>query len=70
MSNKEHSFQLILKVDDKMVATRQATVTEFNDNIIYSLRLNQLMKDMCGLIEAALRERSIEKVFEYRESGF
>lgn len=70
MSNKEHNFQLILKLDDKVVATRQATVTEFNDNIIYSLRLNQLMKDMCALIEEALRDKSITKCFEYREGGF
>lgn len=59
MSNKPHGFLLVLKMDDKTIASRNFTVTEFNDNVIYSLKLNDLMKQMGALITDALKDRSV-----------
>jgi hypothetical protein len=62
MPNTPHDFLITLKMDDKIIATRNISVTEYNDNIIYSLRLNQLMKDMSALLEDALKENDIKRI--------
>lgn len=69
MANTTHDFLLTLKMDDKIIATRNINVTEYNDNIIYSLRLNQLMKDMCSLLEEALKENDIERIDDMLARG-
>ena len=63
MANTGHNFLLTLKMDGKTIATRNVTVTEFNDNVIYSLRLNKLMTDMGVLITDALRDKSITEAY-------
>ena len=57
--NKEHNFLVTLKMDGKIIATRNTTVTEYNDDVIYSLRLNQLMNEMSDLITEALKDKSV-----------
>lgn len=69
MANKGHNFLLTLKMDGKTIATRNVTVTEFNDNVIYSLRLNRLMNDMGELIVDALRDKSVTEAFRLLERG-
>ena len=69
MPNKGHNFLLTLKMDGKTIATRNVTVTEFNDNVTYSLRLNQLMNDMGKLITDAMRDKSISDAFRLLERG-
>ena len=69
MANKGHNFLITLKMDGKTIATRNVAVTEFNDNVIYSLRLNQLMNDMGGLIVEALRDKSVTEAFRLLERG-
>lgn len=59
MTNKPHNFLLILKMDDKTIASRNFAVSEYNDNFIYSLKLNDLMKQMGALITEALKDKSI-----------
>jgi len=59
--NKEHNFQLILRVDNKTIATRNEKFVEYNEDVIYSLRLNSLMKSLCEEIATALKDSSIEQ---------
>lgn len=63
MANTGHNFLITLKMDGKTIATRNVAVTEFNDNVIYSLRLNQLMNDCGKLITDALRDKSITEAY-------
>lgn len=70
MANKEHNFLLTLKMDGKTIATRNVSVDEYNDNVIYSLRLNQLMNDCCRLITDVLRDKSITEAFRLLDRGF
>ena len=44
--NKEHNFLITLKMDGKTIATRNTKVVEVNEHVIYSLRLNKLMKQL------------------------
>lgn len=67
--NKEHNFLLTLKMDGKTIASRNTKVVEYNDNVIYSLRLNQLMIEMSNLIEEALKDNSIKEVDRLLERG-
>lgn len=69
MSNKGHNFLLTLKMDGKTIATRNVAVTEYNDNVTYSLRLNQLMNDMGRLITDAMRDKSITDAFRLLDKG-
>jgi len=46
-------------MDGKIIATRNTEVVEYNDNVIYSLRLNQLMTEMGELITEAMKDKSI-----------
>lgn len=75
MSNVPHNFLLTLKMDGNTIATRNVSVTEFNDNVIYSLRLNQLMNEMGKLITDALRDKSISEAYrllpksQYQNAG-
>ncbi len=63
MANAGHNFLLTLKMDGHTIATRNVAVTEYNDNVIYSLRLNKLMTDCGKLIEEALRDKSISDAY-------
>jgi len=58
-NNKPHNFLLTLKMDGKIIATRNTEVVEYNDNTIYSLRLNRLMTEMSNLISEALKDKSV-----------
>jgi len=69
MANKKHDFHLTLKMDDKIIATRGLEVVEYNDNVIYSLRLNQLMTEMMKLVEDAMRDKSINDAHRLIERG-
>lgn len=69
MANKGHNFLLTLKMDGKTIATRNVTVTEYNDNVIYSLRLNQLMNDMGRLITDSMKDKSVTDAFRLLERG-
>lgn len=62
-ANKNHKFEVRLSMDDKVIASRARTVESYPESIIYSLRLNKLMNDMCDVIEEALRENDIERVW-------
>ena len=68
-NNKPHTFSLMLRMDDKIIASRMVYVTEYNDNVIYSLRLNELMKDMGKLIEEALKDNSITEAHRLISKG-
>lgn len=59
----EHKFLVTLKVDDRVIATRELTVDQYNESIVNSLRLNILMKDMVDLIGAALKEKDIDRIW-------
>lgn len=63
MANVPHNFLLTLRMDGNTIASRNVTVTEFNDNVIYSLRLNQLMNEMGKLITDALKDKSISEAY-------
>ena len=69
MANTGHNFLLTLKMDGKTIATRNVAVEEYNDNVIYSLRLNQLMNDMGRLITDAMRDKSIVDAFRLLGRG-
>lgn len=69
MANKEHNFLITLKMDGKTIATRNTKVTEYNDNVIYSLRLNQLMIEMSKLVEEALRDKSVDEAHRLLNRG-
>jgi hypothetical protein len=69
MANKGHNFLLTLKMDGKTIATRNVAVEEYNDNVIYSLRLNQLMNDMGKLITDAMKDKSITDAFRLLARG-
>jgi hypothetical protein len=62
-------------MDGKTIATRNIAVTEYNDNVIYSLRLNQLMNDCGKLITEALKDKSISEAYrliardQYQRNG-
>lgn len=62
MSNM-HKFLVTLKVDDRVIATRELTVDQYNESIVNSLRLNTLMKDMVDLISASLKEKDIDRIW-------
>lgn len=59
--NKENVFQINLMMNGRTIASRSAKMTEYNDDVIYSLRLNQLMKDMCRLVEDGLKDSSVNE---------
>ena len=63
MSNKPHNFLITLRCDGNTIATRNINVEEYNDNVIYSLRLNQLMIEMSKLVEEALRDKSVTEAW-------
>ena len=69
MDNKNHNFLLTLKMDGKTIATRNVSVSEYNDNVIYSLRLNQLMNDCGKLITDALKDNSITDAWRLLKLG-
>lgn len=61
--NKNHKFLLTLSMDGDIIASRARWVDEYPEQIIYSLRLNKLMNDMCDLVTDALRENDIERAW-------
>lgn len=63
MSNEEHTFVLTLRVDGKTVASREVRFTEYNKNVIYSLPLNDIMKDCASRIEKGLKDVSVDKAY-------
>jgi hypothetical protein len=67
MANTGHNFLFTLKMDGKTIATRNIPVTEYNDNVIYSLRLNQLMNEIGKVVTDALRDKSITEAFRLLE---
>lgn len=75
MANAGHNFFITLSMDGKTIATRNIAVTEYNDNVIYSLRLNQLMNDCGKLITEALKDKSISEAYrliardQYQRNG-
>lgn len=64
MGNDSHKFHLTLKVDGKTVATREEIFTEYNNNVIYSLKIYELMKDMCYMIAESLRDSSVKMAYK------
>jgi uncharacterized protein YpiB (UPF0302 family) len=69
MANKEHDFLITLRMDGKTIASRNVKVVEYNDNVIYSLRLNKLMQDMSALVEDALKDNSVEEGHRLLQRG-
>lgn len=69
-NNKPHNFLVTLKMDGKTIATRNLAVSEYNDDVIYSLRLNKLMIDMASLVEDALKDKSVTEAHRLLEKGF
>lgn len=61
--NKNHKFEVRLSMDGDIIASRARWVSEYPESIIYSLRLNKLMNDMCDIVEEALRENDIERAW-------
>jgi len=75
MANTGHNFLITLMMDGRTIATRNVAVSEYNDNVIYSLRLNQLMNECGKLITEALKDKSISEAYrlisrdQYPRSG-
>ena len=67
--NKPHNFLVTLKMDGKIIATRNTEVVEYNDDVIYSLRLNQLMTEMSELITEALKDKSVNQSHRLLKRG-
>jgi len=70
MSNKSHDFLITIKMDGKTIGTRNLSVENYNDNVIYSLRLHKLLTDMSNLVDEALRDKSIDESFRLLERGY
>lgn len=70
MANKPHNFLLVLKMDDKTISSRNFSVAEYNDNVIYSLKLNDLMKQMGALLLDALKDRSVTEAHRLVKRDF
>lgn len=68
--NKNHNFLLTLKMDGKIIATRNTEVVEYNDDVIYSLRLNQLMTEMSKLVSDALKDKSVNNAHRLLRRGY
>lgn len=67
---KEHNFLITLKMDGKTIATRNVRVDYYNENVIYSLKLNELMTTMAGEVEQALKDKSIDEAHRLLARGF
>lgn len=67
--SKNHKFEVRLSMDDNVIASRGRWVENYPESIIYSLRLNKLLNDMCDLVEEALRENDIARAWGIME-GF
>jgi hypothetical protein len=50
-------------MDDNIIASRSLDIPEYNENVIYSLRLNKLTKDMATLLEEAFKESDVSRIF-------
>ena len=61
--NKNHKFVVTLSMDDNIIASRARWVDEYPESIVYSLRLNKLLNDMCDLVDEALRENDLERIW-------
>jgi hypothetical protein len=68
-NSKNHKFEIRLSMDNNVIASRGRWVETYPESIIYSLRLNKLLNDMCDIVEDALRENDIERVWGIME-GF
>jgi len=62
MANTPHKFLMTLKMDDRIIVTRAFTVEEYNDDIIYSLKLNEIAKEMCRVVDNRFKENSMKKI--------
>lgn len=61
--NKVHKFEVRLSMDDNIIASRARWIDQYPESVIYSLRLNKLMNDMCDLVDATMRENDIERAW-------
>jgi hypothetical protein len=64
---KPHTFKIDVTMDGRNVATRTFRVTEYNDNVIYSLPLNEMMKGFVDSITKLFKTRDISRIFYNRE---
>lgn len=64
MANSEHTILVSLKIDGKLVATRELLLTEYSEEFINSSKLNLLMKSIIGLIEKALKDFSTDLAYK------
>ena len=67
VANKNHKFVVTVSMDDNIIASRARYVESYPESIIYSLRLNKLLNDMADLVEDALKENDIERVWGIME---
>lgn len=65
--SKPHTFKIELSMDGRNVATRVFKVTEYNDNVIYSLPLNDMMRGFVTTITELFKRRDIGRIFYNRE---
>lgn len=68
-TRKNHKFEVRLSMDGNVIASRARWVDEYPESVVYSLRLNKLMNDMCDLVSDTLRENDIERAWGIME-GF
>jgi len=64
---RPHTFRLDLSMDGRNVATRVFKVTEYNENVIYSLPLNDMMKGFVTTITTLFKNRDISRIFYNRD---
>ena len=69
MANVPHTFLMTLKMDDRIIVTRSFIVEEYNDDIIYSLTLNQIAKEMCKVVVDRFKENSKKKISRLLDRG-
>jgi len=65
--NKNHKFVVTLSMDDNIIASRARWVESYPESIVYSLRLNKLLNDMADIVEEALKENDIERIWGIME---
>lgn len=63
-----HSIVVSIKIDGKLIGTRELLVSEYSEEFINSAKLNLLLKGMVGLVERALKELSTELAYRFTAS--
>lgn len=56
-------YLIILKVNGKTLATRNHSISEYNEKIAWSSDLNKLMLKICDDIDEALKQKTTNMIY-------